>query len=124
MPRARLRRAATPIDALEEPSVFDLYKKLGFSRVDFERRLPRVAVTAAVLAHIRTDGGDKGFRRRFAEMLGQGGERRVLRSHHRDAPSLLVRDQRGLHAARPIDDEAIGPQRRNSTDRGVGRHLL
>jgi CRISPR system Cascade subunit CasB len=75
---ARLRRAATPIDALEEPSVFDLYKKLGFSRVDFERRLPRVAVTAAVLAHIRTDGGDKGFRRRFAEMLGQGGERRLM----------------------------------------------
>jgi len=73
---ARLRRAATPIDALEEPSVFDLYKKLGFSRIDFDRRLPRVAVTAAVLAHIRKD--DDSFRRRFAEMLGQGSERRLM----------------------------------------------
>ena len=73
---ARLRRAATPIDALEDPSVFDLYKKLGFSRIDFDRRLPRVAVTAAVLAHIRKD--DDSFRRRFAEMLGQGSERRLM----------------------------------------------
>ncbi len=75
---ARLRRAATPIDALEEPSVFDLYKKLGFSRSEVDRRLPRVAAAAAVLAHIRTDaepGG--GYRRRFAEMLGQG-ERPIM----------------------------------------------
>ena len=52
---ARLRRAATPVDALEEPSVFDLYKKLGFGRNEVYRRLPRVAAVAAVLAHIRTD---------------------------------------------------------------------
>jgi CRISPR system Cascade subunit CasB len=70
---ARLRRAATPIDALEEPTVFDFYKKLGFGRDEVERRLPRVAAAAAVLAYIRSDAEPgSGYRRRFAEMLGQG----------------------------------------------------
>jgi len=70
---ARLRRAATPIDALEEPTVFEFYKKLGFGRGEVDRRLPRVAAAAAVLAHIRTDAEPgSGYRRRFAEMLGQG----------------------------------------------------
>ena len=71
---ARLRRVATPVEALEEPAVFDLYKKLGFGRTDIDRRLPRVAVVAAVLAHIKEDAmpAESGFRRRFAEMLGQG----------------------------------------------------
>jgi CRISPR system Cascade subunit CasB len=75
---ARLRRAATPVDALEEPSVFDLYKKLGFGRNEVDRRLPRVAAVAAVLAHIRTDAeSGSGYRRRSAEMLGQG-ERPIM----------------------------------------------
>jgi CRISPR system Cascade subunit CasB len=71
---ARLRRATSPMDALEEPSVFDLYRKLGFSRHEFERRLPRVAVVAAVLAHVRADAalGSNGFRPRFADLLGRG----------------------------------------------------
>jgi CRISPR system Cascade subunit CasB len=73
---ARLRRASTPIEALEEPAVFDLYKKLGFSRDQVNRRLPRVAAAASVLAHIQTDA-DPGNRRRFAEMLGHG-ERPVM----------------------------------------------
>jgi CRISPR system Cascade subunit CasB len=77
---ARLRRAARPIDALEEPSVFDLYKKLGFNRYDVDRRLPRVAVVAAVLAHVRADAAPEsnGFRRRFADLLGQGAERPLM----------------------------------------------
>ena len=71
---ARLRRAARPVDALEEPSVFDLHRQLGFSRHEFERRLSRVAVVAAVLAHVRVDAkpGSNGFRRRFADLLGRG----------------------------------------------------
>lgn len=74
-----MRRAATPVEALEEPAVFDLYKKLGFSRSDIDRRLPRVAVVAAVLAHIKEDvtPTESGFRHRFAEMLGQG-ERPIM----------------------------------------------
>jgi len=71
---ARLPRAATPVDPLEEPSVFDLYNKLGFSPRDVERRLTRVAVVAAVLAHVSADAtpGSSGFRRGFADLLGRG----------------------------------------------------
>jgi CRISPR system Cascade subunit CasB len=77
---ARLRRAATPVVALEEPNVIDLYKNLGFGRGDVDRQLPRVAIIAAVLAHIRTDAmpGDNGFRRRFADMLGRGVDRPLM----------------------------------------------
>jgi CRISPR system Cascade subunit CasB len=58
--------------AIEEPAVFDLYRRLGFSRTDIDRWLSRVGVLAAVLAHIRSDAtiADSGHRRRFAEMLG------------------------------------------------------
>jgi len=69
---AHLRRASTPVDAVEEPAVVDLYKRLGFRRQEIDRWLGRVAVVAAVLAHIRSDvtAVDGGHRRRFAEMLG------------------------------------------------------
>jgi CRISPR system Cascade subunit CasB len=75
---AQLRRAATPLEAIEAPAVFDLYKRLGFGRADVERRLPRVAVVASVLAHVRKDSAPGDQPRRFAEMLGQGGERPVM----------------------------------------------
>src|SRR5258707_15722465 len=54
---ARLRRAATPMEALEEPVVFELYKNLGFGNREKEiaNRLPRVAVVGAVLAQIKED---------------------------------------------------------------------
>jgi CRISPR system Cascade subunit CasB len=69
---ARLRRAAAPVDALEEPTVFDLYRRFGFGRRDIDYWLTRVAVVAVVLAHIRSDASpsDNGYRRGFAEMLG------------------------------------------------------
>jgi CRISPR system Cascade subunit CasB len=93
---ARLRRAGTPVEALEEPAVFDLYKKLGFSRSDIDRRLPRVAVVAAVLAHIKGDAApaETGFRRRFAETLGQG--ERPLMSELRFKRLLSATDDRDL----------------------------
>lgn len=71
---ARLRRASTPTEAVDEPAVFELYKRLGFGEREVERRLPRVAALAAVLAHVRSDAasGESGFRRSFAEMLGHG----------------------------------------------------
>jgi CRISPR system Cascade subunit CasB len=100
---ARLRRAATPIDALEEPSVFDLYNKLGFGRHDLEVRLPRVAAVAAVLAQIRKDAepNNNGFRRRFAELLGSQGEERPLMSPLRFKRLLAaIEDQELLIAFR------------------------
>lgn len=50
---ARLRRAVAPIDIFDEELVFDLHKRLGFGRTRVEETLPRIAVTAAVLAHVR-----------------------------------------------------------------------
>jgi CRISPR system Cascade subunit CasB len=48
---ARLRRCTTPLDAAIEPATVDLFKKLGFTHP--EKDLARVAVLAAVLAHVR-----------------------------------------------------------------------
>jgi CRISPR system Cascade subunit CasB len=79
---ARLRRVAMPMEALEEPAVFELYKSLGFGKSENEigNWLPRVAIVAAVLAHIKEDAtpSESGFRRRFAEILGHGGERPLM----------------------------------------------
>ena len=69
---ARLRRATTPLLAVEEPAVISLYKQLGFSEYQLEHRLPRVAVVAAVLAHVRSEPEGGGRRQSFAEMLGRG----------------------------------------------------
>jgi len=52
---ARLRRAATPLDALAEPATLELYRRLGFGAGEIERRLPWVAVAAMVLAQVRSE---------------------------------------------------------------------
>lgn len=69
---AKLRRASTPMQAIEEPAVFDLYGKLGFTRQEVDFKLSRVAVIAAVLAHVREDArpSESGFRLRVAAILG------------------------------------------------------
>lgn len=50
---ARLRRAATPLEAAEEQETIDLARRLGGGL----RTLDDVAVCAAVLAHVRQDDG-------------------------------------------------------------------
>jgi CRISPR system Cascade subunit CasB len=55
---ARLRRASAPADALVEPAVLDLYRKLGFRDLSGER-LALTAVAAMTLAHVRKDDRDK-----------------------------------------------------------------
>ena len=62
-------RQPTP---LKSRAVFDLYKRLGFGAARDRSLATRVAVVAAVLAHIRTDASpnDSGYRAGFAEMLG------------------------------------------------------
>lgn len=52
---ARLRRCGAPIDAISEPGVFDLYRRLGFTEFEAALRLPWVAAAAMVLAHVRED---------------------------------------------------------------------
>ena len=52
---ARLRHAATAMDAAMEPVTLDLARRLGMGWRD----LGRVAVTAAVLAHVRDDARDR-----------------------------------------------------------------
>jgi CRISPR system Cascade subunit CasB len=48
---ARLRRAATPIEAAEEPATIDLARRLRATEHDLET----VALCTAVLAHVRQD---------------------------------------------------------------------
>jgi CRISPR system Cascade subunit CasB len=50
---ARLRRASNILEAAIEPATADLYARLGLSFP--ERDLPRAALIAAVLAHVRDD---------------------------------------------------------------------
>ena len=50
---ARLRRAATPLDILDEEAVFDLHRRLRFGRGKSDRTLVTVAITASVLARVR-----------------------------------------------------------------------
>lgn len=61
---ARLRRAANLYDAAAEPETIRLFRLLGFSNPD---RLGRVAVVAAVLAHVREQPKN---RERLARALG------------------------------------------------------
>lgn len=60
---ARLKRAASIMEAAAEPATADLYKKLGFTDPS---NLPRAALLAAVLAHVRKDDP----RQPFAEAIG------------------------------------------------------
>lgn len=66
---AKLRRASSIMEAAAEPATAELFKKLGFERAC--RDLPRAALIAAVLAHIRDDGKEK-----LARAIGtpRGGE--------------------------------------------------
>lgn len=52
---ARLRRVSDPRDALGEPAVLDLYRRMGFGRADVAR-MEWVAVVAVVLAGAREVG--------------------------------------------------------------------
>ncbi len=51
---ARLRRAATPLDVLDEAAVFALHRSLGYGQGRAGETLLPVATAAAVLAHVRS----------------------------------------------------------------------
>jgi len=56
---ARLRRASSLLDVLNEEAVFDLYRRLGFLRDYYHQTLVTVAVTASVLARVREDDRER-----------------------------------------------------------------
>lgn len=53
---ARLRRCASPTEAMAEAATLQLYRRLGYQPKEAGHRLPTVAVLAMVLAHVRDDG--------------------------------------------------------------------
>jgi len=62
---ARLRRAATPLDAAMEPATLDLHARLHPPGPDGKRPykpedLERTCLVAAILAHVREDAGGSG----------------------------------------------------------------
>jgi CRISPR system Cascade subunit CasB len=59
---ARLRRCATVAEAMQEPATIELFRNLGWRN---PIHLPKVALTAAVLASVREAG-----RVRFARAIG------------------------------------------------------
>jgi CRISPR system Cascade subunit CasB len=63
---ARLRHSATAMEAALEPATLDLARRLG---TDW-RDLGRVAVTAAVLAHVRDDARDRPAARQLGPIAG------------------------------------------------------
>jgi CRISPR system Cascade subunit CasB len=69
---ARLRRCVTPADALVEEATLALFRRLGLSAAD-QRHLPRVALIALVLAHVRADAepGADGFRPPAVRAVGR-----------------------------------------------------
>lgn len=98
---ARLRRAASPADALVEPAVLDLYRKLGFRRLSGDR-LALTAVAAMTLAHAR-----KETRQHPAAAVGRA---RFEDKQFETAAMKPMRFQR-LLAARAPDDLARGMRR-------------
>lgn len=50
---AKLKRASSVMEAAAEPATFALFETLGFKRAYAARDLPRAAVIAAVLVHVK-----------------------------------------------------------------------
>lgn len=64
---AKLRRCATVAEAMGEPAALQLFRRLGYGKA---QELPRVALAAAVLAHVRDDTWAKGGGPTTARLVG------------------------------------------------------
>lgn len=97
---ARLRRAESLAEAMAEGATLRLYTGLGLPREEAERWLPRVAVLAHVLAHVRADEppGENGWRRSAIAAVG----RRSMED--RDSAALKPIRFRRLLAAREPEE--------------------
>lgn len=88
---ARLRRASSVLEAATEEATADLYQRLEFTSPD--RDLPRAALIAAVLAHVRKEN-----RHKVAEAIG------TPRSGGDTTPLISPLRFKRLIAAREPDD--------------------
>lgn len=64
---AKLKRADTLLEAAAEPETIELFFKLGFEKHNANRDLPRAALIAAVLAHVRKNDDTQ----KIAQAIGQ-----------------------------------------------------
>ncbi|MCI4661226.1 MAG: type I-E CRISPR-associated protein Cse2/CasB [Neomegalonema sp.] len=114
---ARLRRAATPEQALLEPAVFRLLERLDISAEETERS-PRRALAAgtaaAVLAHVRRDLPDL----RFATQLGRTRDGKTTK----EASERLLSPRRfaQMMSAEPGPAQLASWRRAVAITRGVG----
>jgi CRISPR system Cascade subunit CasB len=111
---ARLRRCATPAEAMVEEATLTLFRRLGLKATD-QHRLPQAAVIAMVLAHVRADAepGADGFRPPAVRAVG----RETLESE--DSARMSVLRFRRLLAAR--DDAELALQMRRLAALADGR---
>lgn len=96
---ARLRRAGSIMETAAEPATADLFGRLKFEHP--ERNLPRAALIAAVLAHVRRDDSSKTVARAIGTPRGGDGTTALL------TPLRFKR----LIAAREPDDLLISFRR-------------
>jgi CRISPR system Cascade subunit CasB len=92
---ARLRRSSSVLDAAIEPATAVLYQKLEFELP--ERDLPRAAMLAGVLAHVRDETGEPVARAMGASRSGEGSGKLI--SPLRLRRLLAVRDPNELLTA-------------------------
>ena len=97
---ARLRRSASPRDAMVEPATLALFRRLGLNS---PRKLPKAAVIAMTLAHVREDEapGEEKKRRHPIRRVG-----RPTMENEDDAIMKPIRFRR-LLACRDDDDQAL-----------------
>ena len=98
---AKLKRASSIMEAASEPATAELFNKLGFERHYASTDLPRAALIAAVLAHIRDDNRKDTLARAIGTPRGGEGTTALI------TPLRLKR----LIAAREADDLLIAFRR-------------
>jgi CRISPR system Cascade subunit CasB len=111
---ARLRRCATPAEAMVEEATLALFRRLGLKATD-HHRLPRVALIAMVLSHVRADAepGADGLRPAAVRAVG----RETLENE--DSAKMSVLRFCRLLAAR--DDEELAREMRRLVALADGR---
>ncbi len=100
---AKLRRAGNAIEAFLEPATFDLFRRLDSSRLSAKQQ-DRVAILAALLAHVREDAPD-----RIARAIGPESPSDDIGKTDETAKLKYARFRRLLQAT---DDELLDQMRR------------